>query len=94
MKLMSQPDGWPEPLPNGDRNLPGKLSPSCVTNCPYPATGQSRRLSFAGVQTVGQGRTLAWASDIGPHWCPEPFATWEGYARLWSQAVAWLAGRL
>jgi uncharacterized membrane protein len=46
------------------------------------------------VQTVGQGRTLAWASDIGPHWCPEPFATWEGYAPLWSQAVAWLAGRL
>ncbi len=46
------------------------------------------------VQTVGQGRTLAWASDIGPHWCPEPFAAWEGYARLWSQAVAWLAGRL
>jgi uncharacterized membrane protein len=45
------------------------------------------------VQTVGQGRTLAWASDIGPHWCPEPFATWEGYARLWSQAVAWLADR-
>lgn len=45
------------------------------------------------VQTVGQGRTLAWASDIGPHWCPEPFATWEGYARLWVQAVEWLAGQ-
>lgn len=45
------------------------------------------------VQTVGQGRTLAWASDIGPHWCPEPFASWEGYARLWVQAVEWLAGR-
>lgn len=45
------------------------------------------------VQIVGQGRTLAWASDIGPHWCPEPFATWEGYARLWVQAVEWLAGR-
>ena len=46
------------------------------------------------VQTYEQGRTLAWASDIGPHWCPEPFATWDGYARLWSQAVNWLAGRL
>jgi len=43
------------------------------------------------VQTFGQGRTLAWASDIGPHWCPEKFATWEGYARLWVQAVEWLA---
>jgi uncharacterized membrane protein len=45
------------------------------------------------VQTFGQGRTLAWASDIGPHWCPEAFATWEGYARLWVQSVEWLAGR-
>jgi uncharacterized membrane protein len=45
------------------------------------------------VRTMGQGRTLAWASDIGPHWCPEIFAVWEGYARLWSQSVAWLARR-
>jgi uncharacterized membrane protein len=45
------------------------------------------------VRTVGEGRTLAWASDIGPHWCPETFATWEGYTRLWVQAVEWLAGK-
>ncbi len=40
----------------------------------------------------GRGRTLAWTSDIGPHWLPETFATWEGYARLWQQALAWLTG--
>lgn len=45
------------------------------------------------VWTFGEGRTLAWTSDIGPHWCPEPFATWPGYARLWTQAIAWLAKR-
>ena len=45
------------------------------------------------VQSYEKGRTLAWASDIGPHWCPEPFATWDGYARLWSQAITWLAGQ-
>ena len=43
------------------------------------------------VRKYSQGRTLAWASDIGPHWCPEAFATWDGYARLWIQAVQWLA---
>jgi len=43
------------------------------------------------VQKFGLGRTLAWASDIGPHWCPESFVTWDGYARLWIQAVEWLA---
>jgi uncharacterized membrane protein len=42
---------------------------------------------------VGQGRTLAWASDIGPHWCPEPFVTWPGYAVFWKQAIQWLAGQ-
>jgi uncharacterized membrane protein len=43
------------------------------------------------VRSVGQGRTMAWASDIGPHWCPEGFVTWPGYARFWKQAIHWLA---
>ncbi len=43
------------------------------------------------VREAGRGRTLAWASDIGPHWCPEEFASWEGYRRLWTQAIAWLS---
>ena len=42
------------------------------------------------VTTHGQGRTLAWTSDIGPHWLPQPFVEWEGYGRLWRQALAWL----
>ena len=40
---------------------------------------------------VGQGRTVVWTSDIGPHWCPEVFATWHGYAQLWQQVVQWVA---
>jgi uncharacterized membrane protein len=40
----------------------------------------------------GRGRTLAWASDIGPHWCPEGFVSWPGYARLWKNVMHWLAG--
>jgi uncharacterized membrane protein len=40
----------------------------------------------------GKGRTLAWASDIGPHWCPEAFTRWPGYAALWKNAITWLAG--
>jgi uncharacterized membrane protein len=45
------------------------------------------------VRQVGKGRTLAWASDIGPHWCPESFMRWDGYARLWTQAITWLAAK-
>lgn len=40
----------------------------------------------------GQGRTLCWTSDIGPHWLPQPFVDWQGYARLWRQSLAWLTG--
>ena len=41
----------------------------------------------------GQGRTLAWTSDIGPHWLPEDFVRWPGYARLWTNALAWATGQ-
>jgi uncharacterized membrane protein len=44
------------------------------------------------VRQAGKGRTLAWASDIGPHWCPDQFSDWDGYRRLWRQAIEWLAG--
>lgn len=43
------------------------------------------------VRTVGEGRTLAWASDIAPHWCPDEFLQWDGYRALFNQAISWLA---
>jgi len=44
------------------------------------------------VGSFGKGRTLAWTSDIGPHWLPPEFAAWPGYAQLWRQALEWLVG--
>lgn len=40
----------------------------------------------------GEGRNVAFASDCGPHWAPDPFVNWSGYGRLWQQIVAWSAG--
>lgn len=40
----------------------------------------------------GRGRSAAFTSDCGPHWCPPPFVAWEGYAPMWQQLVGWLAG--
>ncbi len=40
--------------------------------------------------TYGAGRTVAWMSDIGPHWIPAAFADWHGFKRLWRQTLAWL----
>ena len=42
------------------------------------------------VSEVGQGRSMAFTSDVGPHWAPSGFVEWEGFARFWSQAIAWL----
>jgi uncharacterized membrane protein len=43
--------------------------------------------------TYGKGRTLAWTSDIGPHWLPPGFVAWDGYAKLWTQALHWATAR-
>jgi uncharacterized membrane protein len=40
------------------------------------------------------GRTVAFASDCGPHWCPPEFLAWSGYATLWQHMVRWAARRL
>jgi hypothetical protein len=40
--------------------------------------------------THGAGRTLVRTSDIGPHWLPDAFVQWPGYATLWRNTLAWL----
>jgi uncharacterized membrane protein len=42
--------------------------------------------------SFGKGRSVAWTSDVGPHWCPKEFVEWAGYTRLWRQIVTWAGG--
>ena len=42
------------------------------------------------VGAAGGGRTAAFMSDMGPHWLPDNFVAWDGYARLWRQCVTFL----
>jgi uncharacterized membrane protein len=39
---------------------------------------------------VDKGRSLVWTSDIGPHWCPDEFLAWEGFAPLVGAMLRWL----
>lgn len=55
-----------------------------------PADEGGHPLLVAG--KYGNGRTLAWASDIGPHWVPNEFTEWDGCGQLWRNAVTWLTG--
>jgi len=59
---------------------PGEVVASCG-NDPLLAVGTHR-----------QGRSVAFASDLGPHWAPEAFTSWEGYPALWHGIASWAAG--
>ncbi|TRL32526.1 glutamine amidotransferase [Rhizobium straminoryzae] len=39
--------------------------------------------------TYGEGRTVVWTSDVGPHWLPPEFIAWPGYKTLFAQMLAW-----
>jgi uncharacterized membrane protein len=43
--------------------------------------------------SFGKGRSVAFASDCGPHWAPPPFVDWAGYEKLWTQLCDWAAGK-
>lgn len=40
--------------------------------------------------SYGKGRSIAWTSDIGPHWVPGEFIAWPGYDQLWKNCLSWL----
>lgn len=42
------------------------------------------------IRSAGKGKSVAWTSDIGPHWCPEEFLRWPGYHELWGAILRWL----
>lgn len=82
--LRGVPRDWPAVLGYNEVKLkPGAVLLAHHEDHPILAVG-----------TYGLGRTLAWTTDIGPHWCPEPFVSWSGFKQIWAQAVEWLAGRL
>ena len=56
-----------------------------------PAEEGGAPLLVAG--PYGKGRSAVWTSDIGPHWLPQTFVDWPGYARLWKNLFTWAAGK-
>jgi uncharacterized membrane protein len=44
------------------------------------------------IRQFGRGRSLAWTSDIGPHWMSQDFMTSPVYAQLMRNMVAWICG--
>jgi len=76
------PEAWPRLL--GYNRL------SARTGAQVIAKAGNDPLLVAG--TYGNGRSVAFASDCGPHWAPPEFVEWDGYATLWQQLVGWVTG--
>ncbi len=81
--LGSTPAEWPILL--GYNRIVAKPDATVVARC-----GQDPIL-VAG--EVGLGRSIAFASDIAPHWAPPQFLAWKHYGGLWSGIVRWAASR-
>lgn len=45
------------------------------------------------VGQVGLGRTVAFTSDLAPHWAPPEFLSWSHYGQLWTGIVEWASAR-
>ena len=44
-------------------------------------------------RNVGKGRSIIFASDVGPHWAGS-FLHWSSYAEFWQRMAKWAAGAL
>jgi uncharacterized membrane protein len=55
-------------------------------------TVQSRghHLPLLAVRYFGEGRTLSWMTDIGPHWTSQEFVSGAAYKPLMRNMVSWL----
>ncbi|HEU0222275.1 MAG TPA: glutamine amidotransferase [Paracoccaceae bacterium] len=81
--------GCPRPGPAARRQ---RGHPEARRRSDRAASGRAGRPSLARCRQYGAGRTLAWTTDIGPHWLPQPFVDWPGHAQLRRQALGWLSG--
>jgi uncharacterized membrane protein len=61
--------------------------PGATTLLALPEDQGSHPLLVLGEH--GQGRSVAWTSDIGPHWLPMDVLDWAGFPPLWHNVLTW-----
>ena len=74
------------PLLLGANEVMLKAGPDIEVLASLPADQGGHPLLVTG--RFGEGRTAVWTSDIGPHWLPQTFVDWPGYATLWINLLA------
>jgi uncharacterized membrane protein len=84
--LRGVPVLWPPLL--GANEVVARPSSDVEVLARLPAVQGGHPLLVAGA--FGRGRSVAWTSDIGPHWAPREFCDWPGYKTLWENILAWV----
>jgi len=74
----------PSPIFNGYNRLEVKSGAQVLAT--FKETGDPLLV----VWTFGKGRSMAFASDIAPHW-GAGFQEWKYYVQFWNQTLEWLA---
>ena len=81
----------PWPILLGVNEVKARTRPDVTVVARVPGEQGGHPLLVTGA--FGKGRSVAWTSDIGPHWLPQPFSDWAGYARMWRNVLSWVTGR-
>jgi len=76
----------PSPIFNGSNRLEAKKDSKVLAT--IKETGDPMIVLWK----YGSGRSMAFASDIAPHW-GSGFQNWKYYEQFWNQAIEWLASR-
>lgn len=83
--LQNMPDRWPLLL--GANEVRPRDGADILLRLPDAEGGHPLLAAWS----YGKGRSVAWTSDIGPHWLPNSFVQWEGYAQIWRNILTWLS---
>ncbi|MCB5200482.1 glutamine amidotransferase [Loktanella sp. TSTF-M6] len=78
---------WPYLL--GVNEVKLKDAPEVKLILSLPET--QRGLPLLATGQFGEGRTVAWMSDMSEHWLPPAFLEWDGYDRLFCNMIGWAA---
>ena len=85
--LSGLPGSWPAVLGMNKVSARGATDCDVLAACPY----RGKHHPLLAVRRYGLGRTLAWTTDIGPHWLSRGFLEWSGYDTLMGNMVRWVA---
>jgi uncharacterized membrane protein len=81
---------WPPILGMNKLDFRGDGSSQLLATCHH----RGMDWPLLAVRSHGRGRTVAWATDIGPHWLSQEFLGWRLYGKLMANIVHWLSGEI